>query len=377
MKFIFWQNIVSIHQAAFLKALAERHEVILAAEEPLSRERAAEGWNVPDMGKVEIIVAPDAPQISRLLEQNRTSVHCFSGIDAFPMVYRAFRRACKLGIRPMLYLEPYEWRGWKGLLRRVKYTVHRLRYGKSIRAILTTGSRGRICYEQASFPAETIFDWGYFTEAPPRKAPDGVEQTGAHDAPRLLFVGRLDENKRILPLLDELTELQGNFSRMDIIGRGPLETEVRERTASCGKYSFLGVKTNHDVQELMQGADLLILPSLYDGWGTVVNEALQNGMRVLCSDACGASALLDGHIRGASFPATSHTEMNKALKHWIGKGKVSPEMRRLISEWSAGHISGEAAARYFEHICSYVQGNAEQRPEAPWMEKQQHETTGI
>ena len=99
--------------------------------------------------------------------------------------------------------------------------------------------------------------------------------------------------------------LRDGFSRLDIIGRGPLETEVKRRASACAQFHFLGVKTNREVQERMRTGDLLVLPSLYDGWGTVVNEALQNGMRVLCSDACGASVLLDGCVRGASFPAAS------------------------------------------------------------------------
>ena len=54
MTFIFWQNIISLHQAAFLKALAKRHEVILVAEQPLTRERAEEGWNLPDLSLIHI-----------------------------------------------------------------------------------------------------------------------------------------------------------------------------------------------------------------------------------------------------------------------------------------------------------------------------------
>ena len=63
MTFIFWQNIISLHQAAFLKALAKRHEVILVAEQPLTRERAEEGWDLPDMGAVRTVTEPGTAQI--------------------------------------------------------------------------------------------------------------------------------------------------------------------------------------------------------------------------------------------------------------------------------------------------------------------------
>lgn len=78
MTFIFWQNIISLHQAAFLKALAKRHEVILVAEQPLTRERAEEGWDLPDMGAVRTVTEPGTAQINRLLEN--TAIPC----TAFP-----------------------------------------------------------------------------------------------------------------------------------------------------------------------------------------------------------------------------------------------------------------------------------------------------
>ena len=63
----------------------------------------------------------------------------------------------------------------------------------------------------------------------------------------------------------------------------------------------------------MRQCDLLVLPSLFDGWGAVVNEALQAGMRVLCSTACGAASLLDGRQRGGSFDPDRPESLRRAL----------------------------------------------------------------
>lgn len=367
MTFVFWQNILSIHQAPFLNHLALHNQVILIVERPLNKERMSEGWSLPQMEHVTLISAPDQGRIRHLLAQYKNAVHCFSGIDAFPMVYRAFRWACQAGIRPLLYIEPYEWKGCWGLLRRMKYTLHAWRFGQKIMAILTTGEHGRICYTRALFPPEKILDWGYFTDSQEHVKCVNEEKDDANiRLPRLLFVGRLDHNKQILPLMRVLEPLKDHFLCLNIIGRGPLEKEVRAAAQNCSSFHYLGVQSNAVVQEYMQQSDLLVLPSLYDGWGAVVNEALQNGVRVLCSDACGASILVDGEMRGSVFPGGNIEAMRQSLCFWLAQGKLGENERSLISQWMKQHASGAAAASYFEQICLYVTGACAKQPCAPW-----------
>ena len=49
---------------------------------------------------------------------------------------------------------------------------------------------------------------------------------------------------------------------------------------------------NTKVRLAIEEADLLVLPSRFDGWGAVVNEALGAGTPVLVSDLCGSSYLV-------------------------------------------------------------------------------------
>lgn len=94
----------------------------------------------------------------------------------------------------------------------------------------------------------------------------------------------------------------------------------------------------------MQSHDLLILPSMYDGWGAVINEALQQGMRVLCSDRCGASCLLDGIHRGGTFSWNEKGSLERELRHWISKGPITQKERTGIASWAKTTISGQAPA---------------------------------
>ena len=54
MKIVFFQDIISLHFAAFLKELSNTNEVYLFADESISKERLERGWKIPDTGKTTI-----------------------------------------------------------------------------------------------------------------------------------------------------------------------------------------------------------------------------------------------------------------------------------------------------------------------------------
>ncbi|MFM2347075.1 MAG: hypothetical protein RL654_1828 [Pseudomonadota bacterium] len=64
---------------------------------------------------------------------------------------------------------------------------------------------------------------------------------------------------------------------------------------------YLGKVPFGKAQDYLGGYDLLVLPSHYDGWGVVVNEALCAGVPVLCSDQVGARVLVETFGAGQVF----------------------------------------------------------------------------
>lgn len=357
MKFIFWQNIISIHQSAFLKALADKHCVTLVAEQALDEQRKGECWSIPDMGKSRIILSPTAEQIEELLK-DETAYHVFSGIDAYPMVYRAFKLAVDKNCHISVMAEPYEWAGMKGFLRRVKYSLLFMRYGRHIDHFFTTGNMGMRCYRKAGFPVSKLHQWGYFTEQSELSVIN-FESSKLSVGIKLLYVGRIDANKNILSILENFDSYGEYVACFSIIGDGPLYSELQMIAKSNPKIKVLGRLGNDDTKRMMREHDYLVLPSLYDGWGAVVNEALGVGTRVLCSDACGASILLDGKMRGAAF---SQGAACATIKEWSAKGRLTFEERMEIMIWTKDHVSGVVAADYFKKT---IEGKPSV---APWLQ---------
>ena len=70
-----------------------------------------------------------------------------------------------------------------------------------------------------------------------------------------------------------------------------------------------------DLPGLMQGASAFVLPSRFEPWGVVVQEAAASGLPLILSDACGAGVhLLRSHYNGFSFPTGSISELTRVLK---------------------------------------------------------------
>ena len=106
----------------------------------------------------------------------------------------------------------------------------------------------------------------------------------------VLAVGRLAPQKGLDVLADALALLSGRASPPRIAavvaGNGPLDAELRRRAAAEGlPLRLLGVR--HDVPDLLAAADVVVVPSLWEGQSLLVQEALRAGAALVATDAGG------------------------------------------------------------------------------------------
>ena len=115
---------------------------------------------------------------------------------------------------------------------------------------------------------------------------------------------------------------------------------------------------------LLASHDLLVLPSRFDGWGAVVNEALSVGTPVLCSDTCGAADLLAAPDYGTAFRSGDASSLAAALRRIVANGPIRHDRRRRIMAHALS-FSADAVARYFlDVVASGIQPLG--HPTPPW-----------
>jgi glycosyltransferase involved in cell wall biosynthesis len=77
---------------------------------------------------------------------------------------------------------------------------------------------------------------------------------------------------------------------LQLIGAGEMDAELRTLLAPLGdRVSFVGFVDWRDLPTYYQNADVLCVPSRYDGWGLVVPEGLAAGLPVISSTQTGAA----------------------------------------------------------------------------------------
>lgn len=361
MKFIFYQNILSIHQSAFIRNLAKEHSVSLVVSEDVNLERKSQGWSTPDFGETHVFVDPSLKKLKELL-RNTEAIHIFSGINSFPLPSKAFKIAVKNKLKIGVILEPFNWLGLKGKLRFLKYAIYKFKYGNQIDFILAIGNKGRWCYEKVGFSKCGIYDWAYFTEEPKIN-----QLKDRSNILKLLFIGSINRRKNILSLVDACLAIADKSFHLTIIGTGVLESLLKEKIKQSDKINHLGTVPNKHIAQYIHDADVLILPSIFDGWGAVVNEALMCGVPVIASDHCGASVLLDNMQRGSVF-SVKKNDLKDIICNFINRLPYSLEQRNEIKQWAQSNISGEAAANYFIEIIRSVYFNGK-KSMASWINK--------
>jgi len=118
------------------------------------------------------------------------------------------------------------------------------------------------------------------------------ERTAESKARVFLFVGSLIERKGVDLLARAFVRLAREFPQvhLKIAGVGRLE-EAISRTLSPvrERVEFVGFKHWNELPELYASADVLCVPSRYDGWGLVVPEGLAAGLPVIATDKMGAA----------------------------------------------------------------------------------------
>ncbi len=114
---------------------------------------------------------------------------------------------------------------------------------------------------------------------------------------RYVFIGRLSREKNIEMLIDTFNNLQDYT--LTVIGTGPLENELKNKAKK--NIIFSGKVANKNIKNNLDDNDILILPSISETWGLVVEEALYFGIPSIVSSNCGVSELIKDNVNGFIF----------------------------------------------------------------------------
>lgn len=358
--FVAWQPVLTDHQAYTLQALAglsgwPLHCMVMRTEDPV---RKAQGWLDTQVTSIERRVLPaqvSLRQLWQLMGRERQAVHLFGSPFDQPRLMWALVIAALRGLDYYLISEPYSpgdagyFDDSRRLGNRVKaalrpwiYRVYGITVGRRARGIFAISELAVSQYTRSGVQPEQLFPFGYFVPATPVSV---VTVAAAAISPtlRVVFVGSLIRRKGVNLLTAAVACLrqQGHAVTLDAYGSGSTSGLGFDGVALCHRGSI----PFGQAQDTIAGYDVLVLPSHYDGWGVVVNEALLAGVPVICSDAVGARVLVETFGAGAVFPSGDAAALADRLRDLLQTPALLPAQQQGARR-AAASITPQDAARY-------------------------------
>lgn len=359
MILIFFQNCLSPHQIPYISECAEdeRVEKVYFVMPRIDYDmRAGMGWSndkLLDEPTIEFVLKPDDNKVRQLLDITGKDIRClFSGIRADADVFRWLNISLGFNVKRYIITEPpyiFDKPLW---MHYVRFFLQDYKYVKYIDGVFAIGESCERYYRSIS-KRWKVFPFIYVTES------FDVEHVSLHDDIKVLYVGSLSERKNVKVLIEAMKGLHN--VQLNIVGDGEKrhELEVLSKEYAVNA-NFLGTMQMKDIPNEMQKNDVLVLPSLYDGWGAVVNEALTQGLYVVCSDKCGAKDLLHEEYRGATFRNNDAMNLHTRLAALTDNISVLRQNRKGRIDWAKASISGKVISKYM--IDCLIKGNGK----CPW-----------
>jgi L-malate glycosyltransferase len=152
-----------------------------------------------------------------------------------------------------------------------------------------------------------------------------------HDPARLVFVGRLHEQKGLDTLFAAVARLieRDAVGRVELrlVGDGPLADELRRTVRELGiadTVAFRGVRD--DVLAEMCAADVFVLPSRAEGLSNSLLEALSTGTPCVVTDLPGNRAVVEHEHSGLVVPVDDAPALARALGEVLASGPLRQQL---------------------------------------------------
>ncbi len=173
-----------------------------------------------------------------------------------------------------------------------------------------------------------------------------------NEALRILYVGGIKRSKGIDYLLKAARKLVKTFHRpiqLLLVGEGEYEQEAKvlaEELEIADMVRFIGKRPNSEIPLWINASDLLVLPSLSEGFGVVLIEAMACGKPVVAT-RCGGPEDIVKKDTGILVPPSDEAALAKALREVLSD-KYQFDPQKIRQHATANYAYDRIAYRILE-----------------------------
>lgn len=366
MTVTFISNYINHHQIPFSNAcyslLGNDYRFIQC--EPMEQERLTMGWNTEGekLPYVHFLYEEEA-LCHRLVMESDVLLAGWSGHEE---LVQERLNAGKLTIRvsERLYREG-QWKAVspKGLAH--KYKEH-TRYRKASAYLLCAGAYVPSDFHLIHAYPGKMLKWGYFPETRYYEDTEFEKLKKEDDRIDILWAGRFIPLKHPEFMLRLASDLKGRYDfHVHMVGSGQMEGELRALAMDYDvedELTFYGFKAPGEVRDIMEKCHIFIFTSNHlEGWGAVVNEAMNSGCAVIGNVQAGAIPYLIRHGKnGLAYPDGNYEKMKEAVCYLMEHPGERRQMGRKAYETIAGLWNADHGAK---ELLRMIEGLKENRIE--------------
>jgi len=176
---------------------------------------------------------------------------------------------------------------------------------------------------------------------------------------RAIFVGLASLRKGLPYLINawKIANLPENQTELIIVGNMQKDMRAWLKQNSIKKnITFFGSTNRKTLKQLYQNSNIFILPSIEDGFGMVMGEAMASGLPIVCSTHTGAPDLIQDGKHGFIVPAGNSLELSNKIS-WLYN---NPVQAISMGQHGQQHIHkfswkayGEAVIRCYKKILNH------------------------
>jgi glycosyltransferase involved in cell wall biosynthesis len=183
-------------------------------------------------------------------------------------------------------------------------------------------------------------------------------ERGPCDAAHFLYCGQIVPRKGVDLLVRSFCRLAEDRPKvkLTLVGDGPLRESLSASVPESirPRVTWAGFLEADDLRRYFAEGNVFVLPSLHDGWGVVINQAVSAGMAVIASDAVGAALdLVSDHANGLIFPSKDEEALTAALRYFADRPDCIYQFGRA-SRGRARELCPEQGADCWYQFCQQI-----------------------
>lgn len=308
MKTVFISNYINHHQIPFSDALYARlgGDYHFIQTEPMEEERVAMGWSVDARKIPYVVLAYEEEERCRKLIEEADLVLAGWTLRTDLFEKRLGSGKLTLRISERIYREgQWKFLSPRGLI--AKYKEH-IQYRKHPVYLLCAGAYVASDFSLIHAYPQKMFKFGYFPKTRFYEENELWDKKPVGEEIHIVWAGRMIPLKHPEYVVRLAGELKAKGCRFVIhmVGSGKMEQELKNQIQNLGlkaQFRMYGFLSPKEVRDLMERCHVHLFTSNYlEGWGAVVNEAMNAGCCVIANAQTGAVPYLirDG-INGLTY----------------------------------------------------------------------------